>query len=576
MESKLEKALDSGREDVLDLKRKRETRAFSQWLASNEAEAGKRRRLEGSKRNCTSRLSLFGRSLPPCYSNFMRSGVPHRLMFYQNGEWTDFPGDLVELVRKDLLVKKATCDIELNGQHYVLDFLHMFRLDLTAGLQQPMAWIDEAGKCFFPEIFADEDDELYSKCSYTYGKNPEPVSEETCGSHDIKLQLEIEIDGVGTSLQKECSGESNVVVKKIHIDQESAGNQYVMEAEDSCNREPTMRIDEPVMDCENVKKMFLSGMSGHCSPDILEIYPCSSSLLQARRELFQKQVEITRKCRGDANVRYAWLPSSTKELSTIVMYGLGHCGSSIIKSKYGLGIHLTSAGCSFTSASYCDNDENGVRHMVLCQVVVGKMEVVDPGSKQFCPSSNDFDSGVDDIQSPRHYIVWNMNINTHICPEFVVSFKVPFNTEGNLVGSDGKHDVSGVTSSSPRSLGRLQLESSAVNMGSNKEPNSDSGRSQGNAASMGSSTSRAPRSPWMPFPKLFAAIANEVPPKDMELVNKHYELFRAKEITREDFIKRLRVIVGDTLLRSTITKIQCKTCSYSVFDSCEALRTSTL
>lgn len=34
--------------------------------------------------------------------------------------------------------------------------------------------------------------------------------------------------------------------------------------------------------------------------------------------------------------------------------------------------------------------------------------------------------------------------------------------------------------------------------------------------------------------------------------------YQAKKITRADFVKKLRLIVGDTLLRSTITKLQCK------------------
>lgn len=84
------------------------------------------------------------------------------------------------------------------------------------------------------------------------------------------------------------------------------------------------------------------------------------------------------------------------------------------------------------SARYCDVDENCVQHMVFCRVIMGNMEVIPPGSKQRYPSSNDFDSGVDDLQQPRHYIIWNMNMNTHIYPEFVVSFKVSSHAEGDL------------------------------------------------------------------------------------------------------------------------------------------------
>lgn len=68
--------------------------------------------------------------------------------------------------------------------------------------------------------------------------------------------------------------------------------------------------------------------------------------------------------------------------------------------------------------------------MVLCRVVLGNVEVVNPGSGQYCPSSENFDCGVDDFQNPRFYIVWNMNINTHILPEYVVSFKASSIDEG--------------------------------------------------------------------------------------------------------------------------------------------------
>lgn len=70
--------------------------------------------------------------------------------------------------------------------------------------------------------------------------------------------------------------------------------------------------------------------------------------------------------------------------------------------------------------------------MFFCRVIMGNMELIHPGSKQFLPSSSDFDSGVDDLQEPRHYIVWNTNMNTHIYPEYVVSFKVTANAEGDM------------------------------------------------------------------------------------------------------------------------------------------------
>jgi len=64
---------------------------------------------------------------------------------------------------------------------------------------------------------------------------------------------------------------------------------------------------------------------------------------------------------------------------------------------------------------------------------MGNMELLHPGTRQHHPSSSDYDSVVDDIHNPRNFIVWNMNMNTHIYPEFVVSFKVSSDFEGETL-----------------------------------------------------------------------------------------------------------------------------------------------
>lgn len=61
------------------------------------------------------------------------------------------------------------------------------------------------------------------------------------------------------------------------------------------------------------------------------------------------------------------------------------------------------------------------------------MEVVCPGSKQFHPSSEDFDNGVDNVENPKCYVVWTMNMSTHIFPEYVVSFKFSSDSEGDYL-----------------------------------------------------------------------------------------------------------------------------------------------
>lgn len=70
--------------------------------------------------------------------------------------------------------------------------------------------------------------------------------------------------------------------------------------------------------------------------------------------------------------------------------------------------------------------------MMLCRVIMGNVELIQPGSKQFQPSNKSFDSGVDDLQKPKHYVVWDTNIDTHIYPEFVVTFRMPSKAKGNF------------------------------------------------------------------------------------------------------------------------------------------------
>ncbi|XWS49517.1 hypothetical protein CRYUN_Cryun12cG0009800 [Craigia yunnanensis] len=468
-------------------------------------------------------------------------------------------------------------ELKKDGQSFVLDFLHMFRLDRKTGLKQPIAWIDEAGGCFFPETFTAED-EPYQCCEHEYENDQECMFSELYAPPEIKLQLEIDINGVDQSKLKECSGESSSFVRHFQIAQKPASSHCAVEVEDNCNRNADSKPSKAVediqqtrinlvpenefvdeqLDSSTVEKMFLMGMSPCGGVDVLHIKPCSSASTQYRLERFEKQVEIMKKYRGNANVQYAWLASSKAALPTIRMHGIGHCGLSTIPHVYGTGVHLAAAEFTNASANYCDVDENGVQYMILCRVIMGKMELLCCGSEQCLPSNEDVDSGVDDLEHPKYYIIWNMNSNTHIYPEFVVSFKLSSNAKGHLIGSETDHAVSGVTASSQGLQGHLAVGSSAGELGSIKFQTSDSGGSQENDPSLGSNTSKTPKSPWMPFPMLFAAISNKIPRIHMDQVSNHYELFRAKKISRDDFVKKLRLIVGDNLLRSTITSLQCK------------------
>lgn len=68
-------------------------------------------------------------------------------------------------------------------------------------------------------------------------------------------------------------------------------------------------------------------------------------------------------------------------------------------------------------------DDDGVRHVVLCRVILGNVEKIEAGSQQSYPSSAEFDTGADDLNNPKWYVVWCSHINSRILPVYVVSYK---------------------------------------------------------------------------------------------------------------------------------------------------------
>ncbi|CAN4076071.1 unnamed protein product [Withania somnifera] len=585
METKFGKVLDRSRNIVVDLKRKREARcgthlsgATTHMKGKQEARCethlsgatrmilpvrallnssicplGKRRKLNGSSCRCGGYGFHLKEYLLRYYLNFRRSGLLQRLMYYQKGQWTDFPENIVSMVKQELQMKKSVTEVVFNGKNLVLDFFHMMLLDLKSGVQQPIGWIDEAGKRFFPKVFASSD-ELHEYCHYG-DDDCIDLDSETEGSNDLEMRLEIEVNGADISSLKESSGGSNSNVEQLNICHEPAAKNRIVKDGNNCrlfDMKPKDDSAENYQIVENavgrydskwgliepvaVSEMFLKGISSPASANIIELQRVSSTFMEGRKELFQKQVEITRRHRGDAFLSYAWLPSSKAMIISIMKYGLD---PSKTTSRYGVGVHLFPANCAEISAKYSDVDENGVQYMILCRVIMGNMEAVCPGSRQFHPSSEDFDNGVDNHENPQCYVVWPMNTSTHIFPEYVVSFKLSTGAEGYLVG-DKSPNVSAVSScQGPMDQGSDCHHQNSLGVASKK-------------------SARTPKSPWMPFPMLFAAISKKVRQEDMNIVCSNYELFKGKKINRDEFVRKLRLTVGDTLLRSTITSLQCK------------------
>lgn len=61
-------------------------------------------------------------------------------------------------------------------------------------------------------------------------------------------------------------------------------------------------------------------------------------------------------------------------------------------------------------------DEEGRRHVVVCQALLGKLEEVSLPCNRSHPSSPDFDSGVDSLSSPKFHFVFYTHQYPYLAP----------------------------------------------------------------------------------------------------------------------------------------------------------------
>ncbi|KAL4571053.1 hypothetical protein LXL04_017803 [Taraxacum kok-saghyz] len=484
--SKIVKVSANGPRIVLDSKIKKTCKTQkvnkSLILRPRFQKLGKRKR----SKECRCYCSFSRKTLLKNYSNFIKSGPPQRLLYNQCGQWVDFPQEIIDLVKEDFRSKKAAIEVKVNGCHFLFHILYMIRMDLKTGAQKPIAWIDEKGNCVFPE--------LHPTCH----KNHDDV--DLGVPPKINLHLEIEL-----SKFEESMGESNVK-KRIKVDQES-------QTETICGN----------VDVETARNMFVSNLGQDLKKvEICDIKKCSGSFMEAREKLFQTQVEITQKIRGKANVVYAWFVANGEVPSGIMFYA--HAYNNLKLETYGYGVHLAALHSAHKSAMICNGDEKGLKHMVLCRVILGNSEILEIGSKQFRASDECFDSGVDDLQNPNCYVIWRTNLNTHIFPECSISFKTSPTQKGNPVDEEIRIQDQHASSSKPEKV-----------------------------LNVGSSTHKV-----LCFPMLLEAISDKVAPNEMIVVHKFYESYKANMMNRKELIGNLKRVVGDQILMPAIYSLQCK------------------
>ncbi|GLT61313.1 hypothetical protein SLA2020_340320 [Shorea laevis] len=230
MEAKWAKVIDDRQRIVVNLNRKRAAQCTANIVGASQPVLSQRSSLNSSfnklgkrKRSGPCKInngSCLKRSLLKNYMNFSKSGLPQRFLYYQNGQWIDYPQEILELVRRQFQLKNAAVEVELNGCHLLLDILYMIQLELKTGLQKHIAWIDEADRCFFPE-FLPCVNEMHECCQSKLEVDSTAVLPEPNGIHEIKLQLEIGITGANSSKLEECVEESNIHAKRTKLELKS-------------------------------------------------------------------------------------------------------------------------------------------------------------------------------------------------------------------------------------------------------------------------------------------------------------------------------------------------------------------
>ncbi|XP_073019985.1 inactive poly [ADP-ribose] polymerase RCD1-like [Primulina eburnea] len=442
------------------------------------------------------------------YSNFKRSSEPKRVMFYDHGSWTDYPEVVVEVLKLGFSEGMPMIEARIEGIDRFLDFYRMLEIELESGNQRSISWIDVDGKCFFPKI-----------CINTYDNNdPDFVGGD---ENNPKIEIEIKLSKLASSgsLKSLNLNELEKLTKRNREEQaemnqpeESSSNVKVKRRKIVCEKElqsprwPKTRVLRAEEEgYTSVKKLFLTGLKTvEPGAEVTVINQCvkTGPLDAARRQVFMKQMEITKQSRGVSNMVLAWYGASAKGVESILMHGFGIPAMASRSEGHGVGIHLSPVRSPQNSALLLEMDENGEKHVILCKVILGKCEKIDAASRQSHPSSVEYDTGVDDLTSPKWYTVWYANMNTHIVPECVVSYR-PANVPGS---------VNGVSS---------------VN--------------------------------WVPpshvIAKLLYRMKSYLPMPKFQELRTLCGLFKEGKLGKNVFMQQLRSVVGDDLLRSTIQEI---------------------
>ncbi|KAG8066656.1 hypothetical protein GUJ93_ZPchr0004g39413 [Zizania palustris] len=442
--------------------------------------------------------------------NYLKSGVPSRVMFYKQGSWHKFPEQIMKSLIEEFRSNKSSVVAVMDDEPVLVDFLSMTLVNLKSRKQRSVAWFDETGKCFYPSLFFDEEADEAAKVGGNFEGIMQGIMLEKVANSppEVVKQVVLECSPPVSPVPQKPST-ADVLRKKItSVERGSEGFLFAQD-------------------------LFLSGMGPFAMPNnILHIHRYSPNDItaQCRLQAFEKQMMSTKEERGDANVRYGWLGSRKNDIVRILINGFGNGSNGKPAEKAGLsaGVYLSPEDRAFSSVGLCDVDDKGVQYMLLCRLILGNMEAVMPESQDSFPSSEIYDSGVDDCSNPKCYVMWPSHLSTHIRLEYLVSFRLSSKVRNYLLGLKGLwfHP-------SPK---EVVMDISTL-------------------LPIMSETAEGPTSPWISFKVLFSMIQESISSVAKELLFHHHEELKENKITREEMVKQMIILVGEKLLLETLKKL---------------------
>ncbi|XP_057533098.1 probable inactive poly [ADP-ribose] polymerase SRO3 isoform X2 [Amaranthus tricolor] len=479
-------------------------------------------------RDCVSKESIIHN-----FNNFKKSQAPERLMEWSDEKWVELPSHVVSSARSAFSKGIPIIEVEVEGDNFMFDFYRMLKIEIgSSGLQRSIAWIDIKGSCFFPKFFVDES-LVDNYNNYSDGDEELVGEKDECSNNGInpKIEIEINIDNINNvdskimnNNDKKRKREGKVVVHDVEdtADSRNSGtgserfnikrNLHIEDEKPIDKFEwPSVRlINEQEKAFSDVKKLFLGGMKmvdSRVEVTAIHKLTYTGPHEKARAMAFHKTMQITQAARGgQSNTVFAWHGTSRKGVSDILAHGFGVPSKVSGLQAHGVGVYLSPGRLPHLSDLLAQADDNGEKHVLLCRVVLGNLEKIDAGSQQFSPSSTAFDNGVDDTVNPKWFVVWTTNMNTHILPECVVSYKCSNVLQGT---KEGEEEV----------------------------------------------MKWAPEGPSKLF---FSQLGIALPASKLEELKALCRAFKAGELAKDLFVQRLKSVVGNEMLYSAMARLQVK------------------